>query len=57
MRAGQWVGTARVDGVPAFVRVPPATAAAHWRVRALDAGVLLAAALAVAWAIVQGRAG
>ncbi len=55
MRAGQWVGTAQVDGLPAFVRVPPATALRLWRVRALDGGVLLAVALGIAWSVVRGR--
>ena len=56
LRDEHWVGTARVDGLPAFVRVPPATSFRQWRVRALDGGVLLAVALGIAWSIVRGRA-
>jgi hypothetical protein len=54
-RDGRWHGTGRLDGVPAFVRIAPDWGFHRWRARALDAAVVLAAGLAIAWSVARGR--
>lgn len=56
LRDGRWVGAARLDGAPAFVRIPPQTGRVRWRTRVLDALVLTVTALAIGWSIARGRA-
>lgn len=52
---GRWQGTGRLDGVPAFVRIAPDWGFHRWRTQVLDAAVILAAGLAIAWSVVRGR--
>ena len=55
-RDGRWIGTGRLDGVPAFVRIAPDWGFQRWRSVALDVTVVAATALAILWSIVRGRA-
>ena len=55
-RDGRWIGTGRLDGVPAFVRIAPDWGLQRWRTRALDLTVLAATMLAIGWSIIRGRA-
>ena len=54
-RDGRWVGTGRLDGAPAFVRIAPDWGLHRWRTRALDLTVLMATLTAIVWSIVRGR--
>jgi len=54
-RDGRWVGTGRLDGVPAFVRIAPDWGPQRWRTLALDVTVVAATALAILWSIIRGR--
>lgn len=55
-RDGRWIGTGRLDGVPAFVRIAPDWGLQRWRTLALDVTVVAATALAILWSVVRGRA-
>jgi hypothetical protein len=54
-RDGRWIGTGRLDGAPAFVRIAPDWGLQRWRTRALDLTVLAATIIAIVWSIARGR--
>lgn len=55
-RDGHWIGTGRLDGAPAFVRIAPDWGLQRWRSMALDLTVLAATIIAIVWSIARGRA-
>lgn len=54
-RDGRWVGTARLPGPPAFVRVTGPSGRGAWLERVLDALVVVATAVAILWSLIRGR--